>query len=259
MIYEVKNLSFCYPSSQRTVLNDVSLTLCEGETLTVLGPNGAGKSTLLKCMLGLLKPQKGSITLCGKDIDTMNTRQRASCVGYVRQDQNRSFDYTVFDYVLMGRSPSLGLLERPRAEDRDRTSKALADIGIEHLSHRSINELSGGERQQAMIARVAVGEPRAVLLDEPTAHLDYGNQLRTLRMIKKLSEQGYGVIMTTHDPNHPLLLGGRTAIVDRSGKLTVGNTDETVTEDMLRKTYGIELRLCFMQEVGRTVCIYPEI
>lgn len=259
MIYEVNNLSFRYPTSSRLILDDVSLTLGEGEILTVLGPNGAGKSTLLRCMLGLLKPQKGEIKLCGSVLSEMSERQRAACVGYVQQTQGTSFGYTVFDYVLMGRSPFLRLFERPGEEDRDIAKKALSNMGIEHLSERSINELSGGERQQAMIARVIVGKPKAVLLDEPTAHLDYGNQLRTLRMIKKLKEEGFGVILTTHDPNHPLLLGGRTAIVDRSGKLTVGDTADTVTEDILRRVYGTELRLSFMPEAGRMVCTYPEI
>ncbi len=259
MIYEVKNLSFHYPTSSRLILDEVSLTLGEGEILTILGPNGAGKSTLLKCMLGLLKPQKGEITLCGNTLSEMSERQRAACVGYVQQTQGNSFGYTVFDYVLMGRSPFLRLFGRPGAEDRDIAKKALSDMGIEHLSERSINELSGGERQQAMIARVIVGKPKAVLLDEPTAHLDYGNRLRTLRMIKSLQEEGFGVILTTHDPNHPLLLGGRTAIVDRRGKLTVGDTADTVTEDILRKVYNTELRLSFMPEAGRMVCTYPEI
>ena len=259
MIYEVKNLSFHYPTSSRLILDDVSITLGEGEILTILGPNGAGKSTLLKCMLGLLRPQKGEIKLCGNDLSGMSERQRAVCVGYVQQTQGTSFGYTVFDYVLMGRSPFLRLFGRPKAEDREIARKALADMGIEHLSDRSINELSGGERQQAMIARVIVGKPKAVLLDEPTAHLDYGNQLRTLRMIKNLKEEGFGVILTTHDPNHPLLLGGRTAIVDRSGKLTVGDTADTVTEDILRRVYSAELRLSFMHEAGRMVCTYPEI
>lgn len=259
MIYEVNNLSFRYPTSSRLILDDVSLTLGKGEILTILGPNGAGKSTLLRCMLGLLKPQKGEIKLCGKEISAMSERQRAAYVGYVQQTQGTSFGYTVFDYVLMGRSPFLGLFERPSAEDREIARKALADMGMEHLSERSINELSGGERQQAMIARATVGRPEAVLLDEPTAHLDYGNQLRTLRMIKKLCQDGFGVILTTHDPNHPLLLGGRTAIIDRSGKLTVGDTADTVTEDILRAVYGTELRLSYMPEVGRMVCTYPEI
>jgi len=259
MIYEINNLSFHYPTSSRLILDEVSLTLEKGEILTLLGPNGAGKSTLLKCMLGLLKPQKGEIKLCGNILSEMIERQRAACVGYVQQTYSTSFGYTVFDYVLMGRSPFLGLFERPKAEDRTAVRKALADMGIEHLSERSINDLSGGERQQAMIARVIVGNPKAVLLDEPTAHLDYGNQLRTLRMIKTLCERGFGVIMTTHDPNHPLLLGGRTAIVDRSGKLTVGNTADTVTEERLRKVYSADLRLGFMPEAGRMVCTYPEI
>lgn len=259
MIYEIKSLCFSYPSAKRTVLENVSLTLEEGEILTVLGPNGAGKSTLLKCMLGLLKAKSGSINLCGKSLQQMTEREISSAVSYVRQTQEAGFAYTVEDYVLMGCASNLGLFERPGKRERSAAAKALEEIGITELSERRITELSGGEKQQAAIARAIVSDPKCILFDEPTAHLDWGNQLRTLRMIKNLSAQGYALVITTHNPDHALLLGGKTAVIDRNGHLTCGKTQELLTEELLSDVYGAPLKLFSVEEAGRAVCIYPNL
>ena len=159
----------------------------------------------------------------------------------------------------MGRSPVLGPFGRPGKADREAAERAMAAAGITHMAKRSLNEISGGERQQAMIARAIVCQPHAILLDEPTAHLDYGNQLRTLRMIKALSRQGYAVAVTTHNPDHALLLGGSTAILDRRGRLTLGKTEEIVTELALNDVYGTAIQLCYVPEAERAVCIYPKL
>lgn len=259
MIYEIDSLSFAYPSSGKPVLNDISFSLNEGEIVTILGPNGAGKSTLLKCMLALLNPQKGSIKLCGNDVKSMKPREIASIVSYVHQTQSESFSYTVEDYVLMGRSPNLSLFDRPRKSDYAAAKKALEEMDLLELSEKRITELSGGERQRAAIARAIVREPKAILFDEPTAHLDWGNQLRTLRMIKELSARGYALIVTTHNPDHALLLGGRTAVINKQGNLTSGKTEELLTEELLSDVYGAPIKLCYIKEAGRVVCIYPNL
>lgn len=259
MIYKADNLSFRYPTGGKPVLDGVSLTLEEGEILTVLGPNGAGKSTLLGCMLGLLRPQSGSVQLCGKELRSLGARRTALLVSYVRQTQTAAFSYSVADYVLMGRAPMLGAFRHPGKKDRAAAQRAMTDMGIERLADKPVDELSGGERQQAMIARAIVREPKAILLDEPTSHLDYGNQLRALRMIKRLSETGYSLVVTTHNPDHAILLGGRTAIIDHSGHMRTGAAKEMLREDILRDVYGAELRLCYQPEVNRSVCIYPNL
>lgn len=259
MIYDIRNLCFYYPGNSHEVLNNVSFSLAEGEIFTILGPNGAGKSTLLRCMLNLLQPRQGTICLSGQNIAAMKPREIARQVSYVQQTQHPTFSYTVEDFVLMGRAPMLGLFARPGKSDRAQAARAMEEMGIFHLHNQRYTEISGGERQQAMIARAIVREPRAILFDEPTAHLDFGNQLRTLRMIKKLSRAGYAMVVTTHNPDHAILLGGHTAILYKDGRLRWGSTEEMVTEQNLRNVYDAELRLQYLPEFQRAVCIYPNL
>lgn len=258
-IIEVKNLSFAYDRSEKQVLNDVSLSLEVGEVMTILGPNGAGKSTLLNCIATLLTPDEGTVTLCGKDTKAMKPKEVAKILSYVPQNHTPAFSYTVENFVLMGRAPTVGMFERPKKEDFALVEQTLEEIGIEHLKDKPYTEISGGERQQATIARAVVAEPKAILFDEPTAHLDYGNQLKTLRLIKSLKEKGYAIIITTHDPDHAILLGGTTAILDREGHLTVGKTEEILTEETLQDLYGADLSLRKVDGVDRPICIPPDL
>lgn len=258
-IYEIHDLTFSYPSSQRRVLDSISLTLHEGEILCILGPNGAGKTTLLNCMAGLLKPKSGSITLCGKQLSDMKEKEIAALVGYVPQLHTPSFDYRVLDFVLMGRAPKTGTFSRPSAEDEALCMGVLKSMGIDHLSEKSYLNLSGGERQQLLIARAIVQEPEVILFDEPTAHLDFGNQQRVLKRVRQMAGDGFSVVITTHNPDHALLLGDEAAIVTSEGKVIQGSSEEILTEAMLKKVYGIDLRLTYIEELGRKACLVPEL
>ena len=259
MIYEVENLNFTYPGGNRKILDDVSLTLAEGEIMSVLGPNGAGKSTLLNCLAALSKPDSGTIKLAGRPIETLKVKEIASTIGYVPQNHVPAFSYTVLNFVLMGRAPKIGMFERPSKEDVDAAMKVICEMGLEALAEKPYTEISGGERQQATIARAVVQKPKAILFDEPTAHLDYGNQLKTLRMIKNLSDKGYAVIITTHNPDHAILLGGTAAILDSNGKLRTGKCSEVITEEALRSVYNTDLKLMYIEEMGRMACISPNL
>lgn len=258
MIYELNALSFAYPGGRR-VLDQVSLTLKRGEVLSILGPNGAGKSTLLGCMMGMLPVSEGVVRLDGRDLKQMGAREIAKLVSYVPQNHSPVFGYTVFEFVLMGRAPLIPTLARPGEADRAAAREALAQMGLSRLTDRPYTEISGGERQQAVIARAIVRRPQAVLFDEPTAHLDFGNQLRTLRMLKELSRQGYAVVVTTHNPDHAILLGGRAAVLDRGGRLTVGDTGEILREDLLCRVYQTDLKLRYVAELDRMVCLFPNL
>ena len=259
MIYEVKNLTFSYPASERKVLDDVSMTLDKGQILCVLGPNGAGKTTLLNCMAGLLRPESGTISLCGRELQTMKAKEIAALAGYVPQLHTPSFDYRVLDFVLMGRAPKTGTFSRPSAEDESLCMDVLRSMGIDHLAEKSYLNLSGGERQQLLIARAIVQEPEVILFDEPTAHLDYGNQHRVLTMIRQMARDGFSVVITTHNPDHALLLGDQAAIVSRDGKIMQGNSKEILTEEILKQVYGIDLTITYVEELGRTACLVPEL
>ncbi len=260
MIIEAKDLNFSYSKNSRQILRDVSLTLEEGEIMSILGPNGAGKSTLLSLLAVLLKPDSGTISLCGQDTKGMKPRDIASIVSFVPQTHTPAFSYTVFDFVLMGRAPKIGMFEKPHAKDFEIVNAVLEEVGILELANKPYTEISGGERQQATIARALAQEPKAILFDEPTAHLDYGNQLKTLRVIRSLSEKGYAVIITTHNPDHAIMLGGTTGVLDRCGHFETGPSKEIITEEMLNDVYGrTNLKLTYMEEVDRYICVPPNL
>ncbi|PKM76836.1 MAG: iron ABC transporter ATP-binding protein [Firmicutes bacterium HGW-Firmicutes-15] len=257
MIYDVKNLCFKYTAGGRTILKDASVTLQEGEIMSILGPNGAGKSTLLNCMANLLKPDSGEIYLCGRKMREMGIKEVAGCVSYVQQTHTPTFAYTVLNFVIMGRAPKIGMFRKPKTPDVQAARDALEILGIAHLAEKPYTEISGGERQQVIIARAIVQEPKVILFDEPTAHLDYGNQFRILGMIKIMQDRGYSIIITTHNPDHALLLGGTAAIIDRNGQLDVGKSSEIITEERLKKLYNTELRLLPIPELSRMACLQP--
>lgn len=258
-LYDVRNVEFSYPSSERLVLDGASMKVEEGDVVTLLGCNGAGKSTLLNCMLGLLRCRSGEILLRGENLNGLNERQIAQHVGYVPQIHVPSFAYTVLEFVVMGCAARIGLFSKPGREEYAAARQALAMLDIEGIADRLYTEISGGQRQQATIARAIAAQPAVVLFDEPTAHLDFANQLRVLRIIKGLAQQGYSVVFTTHNPDHALLLGGKAALMDCGGRLSTGPVDEIITEQSLKEVYGGDLRLEYIESLGRRACLYPSI
>ena len=259
MIYEVEQLFFAYPHAKRSVLNGVDLSLDRGENLTILGPNGAGKSTLLNCLVGLLCPNSGRILLDGRDITGLKEKDIAQRVSFVPQTHYPTFDFSVFEFVLMGTAASGSLFQQPRPEDREATAQVLEQLGLSHLAQNAYTEISGGERQLATIARAIVRQPQAIIFDEPTAHLDFGNQLRTLRVIKQLTHSGYSTIVTTHNPDHAVLLGGKTALLNTEGKLITGSVKEVIDEKKLSEAYHTDLRVKYDEELDRILCLYPNL
>lgn len=256
-VYEVDRITFRYPGYDRLVLDEASVEVRKGEILCILGPNGAGKTTLLSCMAGLLIPEAGEIRLCGRDIRKMKEREISSLAGYVPQLHTPVFDYSVRDFVLMGRAPHTGILSRPSAEEEKKCVEVLESMGLAHLADKSYLDISGGERQQLLIARAIVQDPEVILFDEPTAHLDYGNQHRVLKRVKQMAAEGYSVVITTHNPDHALLLGGRAAIVSKDGHVRQGSCEEIVTESNLGEVYGLDIRIRYIEELGRTACLVP--
>ena len=253
-LLEVKNASFHYQSGQ-PIFEDVSFSIQRGDLFTILGPNGAGKSTLLNCIANLLKLPQGEIMLDGKNIKDLPIREVARKVAYVSQDNRLAYGYSVRDYIVMGRAPHLGMFYQPQKGDYEMVDAAIEEMGMGHFAHKAMTQISGGERQQACIARAIVQTPELILFDEPTSALDYGNQLKTLRMIKRLSQRGYAIIMTTHNPDQPILLDGYAGILGRDGRMEIGTVGDTLSEQRLSALYGIELKMIFIDEVQRAACI----
>ena len=255
---EVRNAAYRYQSG-REVFSDVSFTVEKGTIVSILGPNGAGKSTLLTCVAGLFELTHGDILLHGTPMGKMKREDIAKMVGFVPQNHYPTFDYTVEEFVLLGRSPHIGMLSSPSERDRQITEEALRTMELESFADRVYTQLSGGERQLVLIARALAQQPEILLLDEPTAHLDYGNTYRTLRMVKDMAERGFAVVITTHDPNQALLLGGRAGVIDRKGRMTSGPVGEIVTEERLSQIYDCALKLVDIEEIDRLVCVTPDL
>jgi len=259
MIYSIEKITYSYPGTSRAVIRDISMTLKEGEILSILGPNGAGKTTLLNCMVKLITPDSGGIFLRGTNIRDMDAREVAGIAGYVPQIHVPVFSYTVLNFVIMGRAPKIGIFKRPKKEDEDAAFEALETLNIAHLANRPYTDISGGERQQATIARAIVQNPAVILFDEPTAHLDYGNQHRILLLLRSMAKRGFSVVLTTHNPDHAILLGGSAAVLDRDGHLATGESRDVITEARLMELYKTKLRITYVPEASRAVCVSPSL
>lgn len=232
---QAQGLSIGY--GPRCIGQGFDLRLEAGQVLALLGPNGGGKTTLLKTLLGLLPPLAGAVTLDGQPLARLDPRQRARRLAYVPQSTAAVFAYTVVDLVLMGRSAQGSWLSRPSAQDHAAVAAAIERMGIGHLAHTPATQLSGGERQLALIARALAQQAGFVVLDEPTASLDFGNQGKVLRELRRLAGQGLGVLFTTHDPNHARRHAD-TALLIRDGRtLGSGPVQQVLQRQTLQQLY----------------------
>jgi iron complex transport system ATP-binding protein len=253
---EVDALSFGYPD--RTVGRDVSFALEAGEVLCWLGPNGGGKTTLFRTILGLLEPQGGQVRVDGEAIAGWPRGRRAQAFGYVPQAQLGAFPFTVHEAVLMGRTAHLGLFATPTRHDHDVAADALVALGIDRLRNRRYTEISGGERQLALIARALAQEPRILVMDEPTANLDFGNRVRVLGHVEALAARGIAVMLSTHDPDQAFLCAHRTAVLHGGRLAALGAPTDVITPTSLRALYGVEVDVVVIPgEGGRSarVCV----
>lgn len=242
MKLQVEGLSFAYGAHE--VLRDVTFSARDGQLLSVLGPNGVGKSTLFRCVLGLLEGYGGTISIDGTDTRPLSAREIAHRIAYIPQTHYPAFNYSVFDMVLMGTTHSMGAFAAPGAKQRRAAETALRRMEILYLAERSYMRLSGGEQQMVLIARALAQESPVLLMDEPTASLDYGNQHRVLRCVRRLAhEDGYTVVLSTHNPQHALSYADAILALHAGTVLAAGTPQEVLTEGMLRTLYGVEVRL----------------
>jgi len=249
---EIRNLRFGYGSSD--VFRDVSLSVSEGEIGILLGRNGAGKTTLFNIITGVLKPQGGSILFDGADLLQMDRRKRASVVAYVPQ-MIEFGDLTVYQSILTGRVSYFGF--KPSRSDLDVVERVISETGLDDVSCRNVNELSGGERQKVAIARAMAQEPRVLVFDEPTGNLDIANELLIIREAKKIAhDKGITVLSSIHDLNQAMFFGDRFFFM-KDGKISCSGGKDVFSADLIKDIYGVPAGIT--QAGGETfISLYKE-
>jgi iron complex transport system ATP-binding protein len=252
MRIETEDLGFGYP--RKAVGRHVGLSVGPGEVMCLLGPNGCGKTTLFKTMLGLLPAQAGRVVIGGDDLARLSRRELALRIAYVPQAQIAVFPFTVLDIVLMGRTARIGDFATPGARDREIAFAALGALGIAALAEAEYTRISGGQRQLALIARALAQDTPLLVMDEPTASLDFGNQALVLRHVRELARTGLGIVLSTHDPDHALACATRVAVLHDGRLLAQGLPREVLTGDLMGEVYGVPVRIVTLDD-GRTVCL----
>ncbi len=250
---EVRQLAFGFPG--RTVGREVSFSLGPGEVMCVLGPNGSGKTTLFRTILGLLEAKSGEILLEREPLHSLSREQIARRAGYVPQGHAGYFAFTVREFVLMGRTAHMGAFAAPSKQDRQMAQRVLESLELAHLADRPVTQVSGGERQLALVARALAQEPRLLVMDEPTASLDFGNQVRVLQRISALASSGISILFSSHAPDHAFLAARRVLLLGEGRVLEIGAPREVIRPDTLQRLYGVAVQVLQLPGGGHTC--YP--
>lgn len=253
LMLEVDSLAYSYGNGP--VFENVSFSLKKGDVMCILGPNGAGKSTLIKCIAGIFKPAAGSVRIMGEDTASLGAMEIARSIGYVPQQNEVIFPFTVLDFVVMGRTPHIPLFSSPNNKDMDIAREALSMVGVADLADRTVSSLSGGQRQIVLIARALAQQPALLLLDEPTAHLDFGNQILVLETVQKLAAKGMSILMNTHMPDHAFLVGNSAAALTENKLVAVGEVKTVVNSQIMSSLYGVKVAVREMEDIKRKVCV----
>lgn len=237
----IENISAGY--GDELVLHNVSMKAEAGQFVGLIGPNGSGKTTLLRVISGVLAPKAGEVLLRGTGLQKISRRRLAKTIACLSQNLTLDFSFTIRDVTLMGRTPHLPKIGRETRKDFEIAEYAMEIADVLDLADRLITEVSGGERQRALIAMCLAQEPEVLLLDEPTSHLDVGHQLSVLDLIRKLNRQsGMTVIAVFHDLNLAAEYCDKLLVLDHGGSEAFGPPADVLTSDMILRVYGAKVR-----------------
>ncbi len=239
--FTLKDITYTYTSTRQNALRDLSFDFPGGKVTVILGPNGAGKSTLMDLLLSFREAQRGEIILFGKPLKSYTKQELGSLIGLVPQEERSRFAFTAFEFTLFGRAPYLHHMKSPQEEDYRAAEAALDMVGMSHLAHRPVGQLSGGEHQLLLFARVLAQDPEVILLDEPTSALDPANTSRIIDIINLLKRKGKTLIITTHDPMLASEAADTLLMIRKGELLYSGDTSEILTGTYLTQLYDTPL------------------
>jgi len=241
-LLEARGVDFSYYDG--LVIKGVSLGLKRGDMVGLIGPNGSGKTTLLRILSGFLSPKSGSVYLSGQDLGEMSRRDIARLIAVVPQEVEVLFSFSVWEMVMMGRTPHVGRLLGAGRRDREVVERVMERVGIQHLAQRPFQELSGGERQRVIVAMALAQEPDILLLDEPTVHLDISHQVEVLELLRRLNgESGLTVLATMHDLNLAALYFDNLVLLDEGEIVSQGTPEAVLQEAKIRQVFEASVEI----------------
>lgn len=257
MKIEFKNVACGY--GKKFILQQINCCIGLGDKVAVLGPNGIGKSTLFKTVLGFLDVLDGEILVNEKNIKTYHGVELAKVISYVPQAKSYSYQYTVEDMIVMGRASHISSFSKPSRMDVDIAYKAMERIGILELRNKYYSELSGGEQQCVLVARAIAQESKFIIMDEPASNLDLKNQKKLLDIVNCLADDGIGIIMATHSPEHVFATCNKVLLIDKSGASIFGKMNEIMTAEKLISAFGVDLDVMETKYtdgiIRKTICL----
>jgi iron complex transport system ATP-binding protein len=256
MLLNVNNLSAGYP--QQPILQQLSFSMSSGEILCLLGPNGSGKTTLLKALMGFLPEVSGEITINNQSLSSLSPMERAKLIAYIPQSHRPVFEYQVFEMVLMGRCGYLDRFAQPGPQDEKIAMDALEQLGIQALATKKYTKLSGGQRQLVLIARALCQQAQLLIMDEPSADLDFANQQLIVQKIHELKANNFSIILSTHAPELPFNTADQVLMLKQGRLLEFGPPCEVLTAKSLQQLYGIPMdvvSICDSTGAPRRLCI----
>lgn len=258
---KINNLYFAYShkkNSERFKLSIENFLINEGEFVSIVGPNGCGKSTLLRIIAGLLKPINGSIEILANKTNRDNFKSFSKLVSYVPQISYSTFPFSVYEIVMMGRTPYLNMLGFEKEADSKAVKEALVKLEVDHLANKGINEISGGEAQRVFIARALAQDAKIILLDEPNSHLDIEHQIAIFELLKNFNmEKGKTIITVSHDLNLVGIFSNRIVIMENGSVLYDGDKKTILTKEIIRNSFGVEADVIYGFNNSINVLINP--